>query len=395
MRRTLPLLTALCLAAGAAAAQLSTADTVAGVPARPVVLRRTPEGGIQPQAALVKDTIHLIYFKGDPRAGDVFYVRSTDDGATFTRPLRVNSQPGSVIAIGNVRGAHLAVTRDGQVHVAWMGSATAMPKAPGGAAPMLYTRLNADHNRFEPQRNVIQNATGLDGGGSIAAAGNHVVVAWHAPEPGAKGEANRRVWLVESHDGGKTYGKEQAASPAGLGVCGCCGLRAFIDRSSPAILYRAALDEGAERPTYWLHGDPRTHAFRAVKLDSWKINTCPMSTAAIADASDGLLAAWETRGQVYTARVPHDSGKFTAPTAVPGVANGRKHPALAVNGRDVLVAWTEGMGWSKGGAVAWQIYGADGRPRRGASGRADGVPAWSLIAAVPSSRGRGQFVLFY
>lgn len=394
MRHTLLLLTATCLAAaGWGVALPSTAP--GGAPVKAVVLRRTPDGGIQPQATLVKGTLHLIYFKGDPKAGDVYYVRSTDDGATFSKPLRVNSQPGSVIAIGNIRGAQLAVTREGRVHVAWMGSAKAKPSAPGGGAPMLYTRLKEDGSGFEPQRNVIQKAAGLDGGGSLAAEGDYVVVAWHAPEPGTKGEANRRVWLVESRDGGQTFGKEQAASPAGTGACGCCGIRAHSDGRRPIVLYRGAIEEGAERPMYWLNRDPRTNEYHAAKLDNWKVNTCPMSTAAILSVHDGLLAAWETRGQVYTARVPHASGKFAAPIAAPGVANGRKHPALAQSGRETLLAWTEGMGWSKGGAVAWQVYGADGQPRRGASGRAAGVPAWGLIAAVPSSRVSGQFVLFY
>src|SRR5439155_22779051 len=35
----------------------------------------TPNGGIQPQALIDKaGTLHLIHFKGDPAAGDLFYV---------------------------------------------------------------------------------------------------------------------------------------------------------------------------------------------------------------------------------------------------------------------------------------------------------------------------------
>ncbi|HLU46506.1 MAG TPA: hypothetical protein VK116_00430, partial [Planctomycetota bacterium] len=84
---------------------------------------RVPDGGIQPE--VVRDdegVVHMIYFSGDAKAGDVFYTRSKDDGASFRPPLRVNSQAKSVIAIGTVRGAQLAVGRDGRVHVAWMGA---------------------------------------------------------------------------------------------------------------------------------------------------------------------------------------------------------------------------------------------------------------------------------
>src|SRR5438093_4637854 len=82
-----------------------------------VTLLRTPDRGIQPQAVLDKSILHLIYFKGDPANGDVFYVKSSDDGKTFTKPLRVNSVPGSVIATGNVRGAHLAIGAGDRAHV--------------------------------------------------------------------------------------------------------------------------------------------------------------------------------------------------------------------------------------------------------------------------------------
>src|SRR5262249_44499167 len=167
-----------------------------------------------PQATVdAKGVLHLIYFSGEPGNGDVFYVRSEDGGANFSRPIRVNSQPGSVIATGNIRGAHLALGKNGRAHVAWMGSGKAQPKGPSEATPMLYARLDDAGTAFEAQRNVIRAAVGLDGGGSVAAddAGN-VYVTWHAPVPGAKGEDNRRVWVARSTDEGKTFADEKPAS---------------------------------------------------------------------------------------------------------------------------------------------------------------------------------------
>src|SRR5882757_6224468 len=41
-----------------------------------VTVLRTPDGGIQPQAAVdEKGRAHLIYFKGDPKSGDLLYAR--------------------------------------------------------------------------------------------------------------------------------------------------------------------------------------------------------------------------------------------------------------------------------------------------------------------------------
>src|SRR5881628_2407477 len=88
-----------------------------------VKLVRVPNGGIQPQVAVdASGVVHMIYFQGDPGHGDIFYVRSQDGGATFTQPVRVNSQPESAVATGTIRGAQLALGRNRRVHVAWNGS---------------------------------------------------------------------------------------------------------------------------------------------------------------------------------------------------------------------------------------------------------------------------------
>jgi hypothetical protein len=142
-----------------------------------VKLFRTPNGGLQPQVALdERGVLHLVYFTGEPQGGDIYYVRRETGKTEFTSPLRVNSEPGSAVAVGTIRGAHLAVGKNGRVHVAWNGRHN-----PGGhSAPILYARMNDARTSFDPQRNVMQFSGGLDGGGSIAAdkSGN-VYVAWH------------------------------------------------------------------------------------------------------------------------------------------------------------------------------------------------------------------------
>lgn len=381
----------------------SKADKSPAAPHKAVLLLRTPDGGIQPQAVEHKG-IHLIYFKGDAKGGDVFYVKGGLDGEEmkWSKPLCVNSQRDSVLAMGNIRGAQLAIGKDGRAHVAWVGSSKAEPKTPGGQTPMIYSRLNDEGTAFEPQRNVVQEAGGVEGG-SISAEGQDIKIFWHAAEPGKKGEVNRRVWMIESHDGGKTFPeKEKAISPADTGVCGCCGMRAIARTSdTPVLLYRSAT-EGVHRDTYFLHLNSQTNTFDALKLDTWKTEMCPMSMFSVQQAPRGWLAAWETRGQVYYGRIDRP-GKLVRRSEALGAGNKRKYPVVCSNGRSMLLAWTEGMEWNKGGAVAWQLYdGVDAdkdTPCKNSSaitncsGRAEGVPAWSLIAAVPV--GDNQYVIFY
>ena len=109
----------------------------------PIELLRTPGGGIQPRAvADSQGTLHVIYYKGAAAGGDLYYVRRAPGATDFVKPIRVNSVPGSALAIGSVRGAQLALGRGGRLHVMWIGSKQAQPRAKGGAVPVLYTRLN-------------------------------------------------------------------------------------------------------------------------------------------------------------------------------------------------------------------------------------------------------------
>ncbi len=300
---------------------------------------RVPHKGIQPQAVVDdKGILHLIYFGGDPRHGDIFYVRSTDEGGTFSRPLRVNSVAGSAIAIGNIRGAHLAVGKNARVHVAWNGSGQK-----GDKEGMFYARLNDAGTAFEPQRNVIRAAKGLDGGGSVAAddSGN-VYVVWHAPRPGQRGEENRRVWVAHSNDDGKTFAEEKAAFDKDTGACGCCGLRAFADRKGNVyVLYRSVI-EHVQRDTYLLVSRDKGANFRGDDVHPWKIEACPMSSFAFAEGTADVLAAWETNGQVYYARIDPATGKRSAAVAAGGETRNRKHPVVACNKRGQTVLGLDG-----------------------------------------------------
>jgi hypothetical protein len=365
--------------------------------AKPVLVR-VPNHGIQPQVAVdAKGVVHLVYFKGEPSAGDVFWTISRD-GVNFKHAIRVNSQPGSAIAIGNIRGAHLALGKNGRPHVAWNGSHKARPLAPGKGQwlnPMLYTRLNDKGTAFEPQRNLITSAVPLDGGGSVAADGaGNVYVFWHAPEPGRKGEDNRKVHVAVSTDDGKSFAAERPASKKPTGACGCCGLRAFADSKGRIFtLYRGAKD-ATQRDMHLLTSTDKGRSFLNEEVHPWSINICPMSSEAFAEGPDGqVLGAWDTKGQVYFARIDPKTGKRSEPIAAPGAGRGRKHPAMAVNaiGETILV-WTEGMGWNQGGSLAWQVYDKSGKPTA-ERGRADGVPVWSLVAVFV--RPDGRFAIVY
>src|SRR6185503_16855759 len=162
---------------------------------------------IQPQAVIDQSgIIHLVYFKGPARAGYLFYARKATGATEFSKPLPVNSKGANAIAVGTIRGAQVALGKNGRVHVAWNST---------DGKSMFYTRLNDARDAFEPERNVMVWTGGLDGGGSVAAdeRGN-VYVSWHGNAPDNKDrEAGRAVFVAKSRDEGKTFAKEAQANP--------------------------------------------------------------------------------------------------------------------------------------------------------------------------------------
>jgi hypothetical protein len=380
---------------------LSAAEKVAGtfprkVPATfyeksagmPVAVVALPEGAIQPQAVVdTNDVVHMVFFSGKPAGGDLYYVTLAADGRRLSQPIRVNSIEGSALATGSVRGAQLSLGRNGIIHVAWHGST---PTVQGSVndVPMWYAR-SLDGKRFDPQRSLSGRSKGLDGGSVAADRQGNVAVVWHAmgTEPG---ENHRTVYIAKSADDGATFSAEAPATDAPVGACGCCGMRALFDRNGALhVLYRVATDE-KRRDTAWLM--IRGAAARPpVRVHPWEIQTCPMTTYALAETSEGLIAAWETAQQVYSATLNPATGTVGTVAALPGTGS-RKHPSVAVNASgERLIAWTEGTAWNRGGTAAWRLTDRNGK-EIGIAEDAGAVPVWGLVSAVALHD--GSFIVF-
>ncbi|MFP6886734.1 MAG: hypothetical protein VB997_04200, partial [Opitutales bacterium] len=153
---------------------LSSGFSLAKDPA--VTFEKTPHGGIQPQAIVdASGALHLLYYKGQPREGDLFYVSRAKGQKVFSEPLKVNSIAASACCIGAVFRARMVIGQSGIVHVLWNGSFGFVRKqwekkgkkrTPEEFTYLFYSRLADDGKSFKPQANLNRNTYGLDGNGS-------------------------------------------------------------------------------------------------------------------------------------------------------------------------------------------------------------------------------------
>jgi hypothetical protein len=389
-QRRFAVLTALLALVGVLAGEPGIAP-VGHAPPR-VAVERLPAGYVQPSlVAGAGGDLQMVCLAGDAKASDVMWLRRGSDESKFGHEVKVNSVPGSAVAVGTIRGPVAATGADGTLHVVWNGSQAAQKKF-GGGGPLLYTRRVAG-GEFEAERDLMGSTHELDGGAGVAVSPEgHVGVFWHAGPDANAGEQGRDVFLRTSTDGGRTF-----SDPTGLpgdrkGVCACCALGGIYNGDGSLWVFYRGAPTPKERGMV-LALAPAGGEARVRPIDDWSIATCPMSSVALARTETGIYVAWENAGQVFLSQMAplHGAAKRITPA---GEAGTRKHPRIAINGDgDVLLVWTERTAWNKGGSVAWQVFTAAGEPVEGASRTGEGLPVWGFAGAAALAD--GSFVVVY
>ena len=361
---------------------LTTSSISAGV-AGEVEFLQVPNGGIQPQAvADAQGMLHLVYYQGESKKGNLFYVTRHPGASEWSSAIQVNSRDGSADRNEAISRAQIAIGKDGLVHVVWFNIEPAR---------YWYTRKASGGPGFEKQRNLVSRyIEGVEAGPSVAVDGQGgVFVTWHAGD--FADEDKRAVYMTRSRDGGKTFSGEERVNPDNSGACACCGLKTMVDnQGSVYVSYRAA-GEKVRRNMVLLKSTNGAQSFVSTTVHEWMINACPVSTTAIAGGPLGSAVAWETKGQVYFAQF----NDLATVISVPGEPNmRRKNPAMAINKEGlILLAWAEAIGYIAGGQLHWQIFDAEGKVTEARGQLQESLPDFS-IPEVLATRD-GKFVIIY
>jgi hypothetical protein len=176
-------------------------------------------GGGMPQLGVdrASGALYLVYQETEPHGDlDIYFQRSTDGGATWSNPLRVNDDPTGNKIRQHV--PHMAVAPNGRIDVVWLDRRHAYPTpvlpAPRGEADVYYANSTDGGRTFSPGRRITDRTINLDMGligrvgsyswfGPVAAPlGNDAVFfAWSDPRAGNIDTDTNDVFTATLHLG--------------------------------------------------------------------------------------------------------------------------------------------------------------------------------------------------
>jgi hypothetical protein len=327
---------------------------------------QTPNEGIVPDAEIDhQGVIHLAYVSGE----DVYYVKSSDRGKSFSTPIRVNTEAGTTFG-GRYRGPDIAIGQEGRIHVIWYTNAY-QRRLPEDQWGVFYSYLNVSKTAFVPARNL--NHRPSDNYALAADDRGRVAVFWMAG----------RVYLYLSDDGGETFPSAMAIDQAD--PCECCASRAYFSTNGTLYFsYRDKADDIRDMYLMVLADGQKTFSREKLSVTSWKINACPMTGTYLTGWNrENLIAGWETKRQVYFARLD-PTGHMLPPGEVKATENGKYPVVLSTPDGTALVAWKTGS------TLEWRMYDAGGKPQ-GSPGSAPVSNAHRPAGVVTRE---GEFLLF-
>lgn len=258
------------------------------------------------------DNIHLVYGSGD----SILYSFSTDGGKTFSKPSLISVLQG--LAASHTRGPQIAATTNGLVVTACSN--------PGN----IYSYIKANNNDWIQSSRVNDvDTVAKENLMALGADGNYAFAVWLDLR-----DKHNKIFGARSSDGGKSWSKNILvyASPDTT-VCECCKPSVVVKGNNVLVMFRNWLD--GNRDLYLIQSSDGGNTFgRAQKLGSgsWKLDACPMDGGGIAlDKNGNPKTVWNRMGTIYACEPGKEEEKL---------GQGRNCTMETVNEKKVY-AWVE------------------------------------------------------
>ena len=347
MRKLLLCLAAL-LAAGTAAAQHQHGKPGAGAPE---AFTATPAFGPDGTLWLVR-----------PMVDRIVVTHSRDLGRTFSEPVVVTPEPMNLDWGPDAR-ARIVVDDKGGLVVTFgtfqdknfNGRAYFARSTDNGAS---FTRPRPITTDTTSQRFEV---AGVDPSGRVFAAwlDKRNVAGARAAGQAYPGAALAYAW----EDGKADFGNTAIALD---NTCECCRLGlAFAGAGRPVVAFRNIFPGSVRDHAVITFQDEKTPGpVRRVSVDDWKIEACPHQGPSLAIAPDGSYhVAWFTDGTarkgLFYARADSADAAFSAPRALSTPERQPARPYLLASGSALHLVWKEFDGTKA--VVRWQVSHDSGR----------------------------------
>jgi hypothetical protein len=286
--------------------------------------------------------------------------RSDDNGVNFSSPVVVTPEPEDISIDGENR-PKIAVAHDGAVLLTWIqslpqkysGNVRFVRSTDSGQTFSKPITLN-DDGRVTSHR--FDSMT-IDGTG-------RVVVAWlDARDRDAAREKDEAfsgvsIYSAQSSDNGASF---KANHRFQQHVCECCRIGLTWTKEGPVAFWRNIF--GTNTRDFAI-ADIDKGGVRRVTDDEWKIDACPHNGGDIAtDGRDQLHLVWFTNGTtrqgLFYKRIDGDWESQPMPIGNPAAQ--ANHAFVAAEGRTVLLTWREFDGrsysvqlmYSNDGGTSW------------------------------------------
>jgi hypothetical protein len=245
-------------------------------------------------------------------ATNLYFSRSEDQGAIWSKPARVNGTDGEVWGFA-VSKPRIDVGPTGTIHIFYPANDKS-PKTGLDVVSARYTRSTDNGKTFSEPKVLNRPAEkdlsdvlgeGLAMSNSFGTMGvapdGTVITAWQDVAGMIAGSSGANGAVAISRDDGKTFEAERIALP-GNAVCPCCQFTIAFGDDITYMGYRKIYADGRDSTVArWSNGGRKFEGEGRLDLARWDINGCPLKPTELAIDGNNVYAATYTAGEAIPA----------------------------------------------------------------------------------------------
>lgn len=286
-----------------------------------------------------KGAVHLAWFEED-KDQNILYLSSSANGKDFSAAVQVN---GAGDRPAGIHGSPMLATgQKGEIYVAW----TTPREGAAFGADLKFSRSNDGGKTFSPAVKVSDAPQPASAGFESMAVGTDGAIYLVWLDGREKATAGSATYFAVSRDGGKSFLPNMKIDG---NSCPCCRTALAIgpDGTIYAAWRKVFANDVREMVVASSHDGGKTFgAATIVGNDKWVIAGCPHRGAGLGvDGAGKLHIIWYSEGggkpAIYYAISEDRGATFTKEEVAVTPGFFPDHPALAVAGGKVYVAWEE------------------------------------------------------